>query len=116
MATPLWAIAVCIGGTVVGSFGAIYLKKGSPKFNLNPFQQIKNKELILGCFLYGLATLIFIPTLKYGELSVLYPAVSTSYVFISILSVILLKEKMNTLKWTGIALIMLGVVFIGLAS
>lgn len=116
MATELWAIVVTIAATIIGAFGAVFLKKGSQDFNLNPIKQLKNTKLLLGIFLYGLSTIIFIPLLRYGDLSILYPAVSTSYVFVSILSVKMLNEKMNKLKWIGIALILLGVIFISFAS
>jgi len=66
-------------------------------------------------FAYGLATLIYIPALRGGDLSVLYPIISLSFVAVSLLSVWLLKERMNLLKWIGIVLIIAGVSLIGAA-
>jgi len=116
METHLWAIWLVILGTLIGSFGPILLKKAAHRLKLNIKSIITDKYLIGGVVLYGLATIVFIPALKGGELSVLYPFVALSYVWVSLLSVRFLNEKMNALKWIGILLIILGVTFIGLGA
>ena len=116
MATQLTGVIMVLIGCVVGSFGPILLKKGASEFSLNPFKLIKNFYVIGGIFFYALGTIIFIPALRYGELSVLYPLVGSSYIFVTIYSIFLLREKMNKFKWMGIFLLVLGVVFIGLGS
>ncbi len=114
--TQLWAVALVIFATLIGSIGPILLKKGSGRFSLNPFAQIKNRALIGGIGFYVLSSLLFIPALRGGELSVLYPLVSVSYIWVSLLSVKFLSEKMGSLKWTGILLIIVGVSLIGMGS
>jgi multidrug transporter EmrE-like cation transporter len=109
MTTSLWSIILVIVLTVIGSFGSLFLKLGSKTFSFNPVKLLKNYKLIIGFLLYGIAVPLFIIALKGGELSVLYPLVSLSYIWISIISIKFLGEKMNVLKWTGIAMIILGV-------
>lgn len=116
MATELWAMGLVILGTLIGAFGPILLKKGSNKFNRNIFKQFTNYYMILGFLLYGISTIIFIPALRGGELSVLYPLVALAYVWVCLLSIKFLNEKMNVLKWIGILLIIFGASFIGLGS
>jgi len=116
MATELWAIGLVILGTLIGAFGPILLKKGSSRFNRNIFKQFTNYYMIGGFVLYGISTIIFIPALKGGELSVLYPLVALAYVWVCLLSVKFLNEKMNALKWIGILLIIFGAGFIGIGS
>ena len=116
MATELWAIGLVILATLIGALGPIYMKKGAKKFRLDIKALLHNWELILGIGFYGLSTIAFIPALRGGELSVLYPFVSLSYVWVSLLSIKILNEKMNKFKWLGIALIIIGVSFIGLGS
>jgi len=60
--------------------------------------------------------MIFIPALRGGDLSVLYPFVSLSYIWVMLLSIKMLGEKMTKLKWLGILLIISGVSLIGLGS
>jgi uncharacterized membrane protein len=69
-----------------------------------------------GIGFYGVSTAMFIPALKGGELSVLYPLVALTYVWVSLLSVKFLNEKMNKMKWIGILLILFGVTLIGIGS
>lgn len=114
--TEMWSIGLVIFGTIIGSLGPIMLKKGSGKLNRKITSQLKNKSLILGLIIYITSAIIFIPALKGGELSLLYPLVSLGYVWVSILSMIILKEKMNKIKWLGVLLILVGVTFIGLGS
>lgn len=113
MTTQLWAIGLVIMATLVGAFGPILLKKASSKRLSKISSLITNYHLFGGVALYGIGTLLFIPALKGGELSVLYPFVALAYIWVSLLSVKFLGEKMNKLKWIGIALIIVGVTFIG---
>jgi len=111
-----WAIGLVIIATLVGAFGPILLKKASAKKLSKISSLIKNYHLMGGVALYGLGTLLFIPALKGGDLSILYPFVSLTYIWISLLSVKFLGEKMNLWKWGGVGLIIVGVSFIGIGS
>ena len=116
MVTQLWAIGLVISATLVGAFGPILLKKASEK-KLSKFSSlITNYALMGGVALYGIGTILFIPALKGGDLSILYPFISLTYVWVSLLSVKFLGERMNKLKWLGVFLIILGVSFIGFGS
>jgi uncharacterized membrane protein len=75
-----------------------------------------NHNLVKGIFMYALATVVFVPALKGGELSVLYPLVAVGYIWVCLLSVWLLKERMLWNKWLGIALIIVGVSLIGVGA
>ena len=116
MATQLWAIGLVITATLIGAFGPILLKKASAKRLSKLSSLATNYHLFGGVALYAIGTLLFIPALKGGDLSVLYPFVSLAYIWVSLLSVKFLGEKMDKFKWLGIALIIIGVTFIGLGS
>ncbi len=113
--TALWAIGLTVTATLLGACGALLLKIGAAAFSFHPARLIRNWQLLAGITLYVLATALFIPALKGGELSVLYPLISLSYVWVSLLSVRFLRERMNRWKWTGIIFILLGVSIIGIA-
>jgi len=101
--------------TLVGSCGPIFLKKASNQIKFS-FSALKNKNLLAGVFAYAMGTILFIPALRAGELSVLYPLVGVTYIWVSILSIKFLGEKMNYKKWLGVFLIILGVALIGIGS
>ncbi len=116
MATELWAIGLVILATLIGAFGPILLKKASAKKLSTISSLIKNYYLFAGVSLYALGTILFIPALKGGDLSILYPFVSLSYIWVSLLSVRFLGEKMNKYKWIGVTFIIFGVTLIGIGS
>ena len=116
MKTEIWAILLVILATFVGAFGPIFLKKASARKLSSLSSVMSNYPLFAGLIFYALGTLLFIPALKGGELSVLYPLVSLTYIWVSFLSVRFLGEKMNKFKWIGIGLIIVGVTFIGLGN
>ncbi|MEW6062889.1 MAG: hypothetical protein AB1571_00770 [Nanoarchaeota archaeon] len=111
--TPLISIIIIVIAAAIGSFGALFIKKGSKHFTIKkPF----NKDIVIGVLLYGISTLLFIPALKLGELSVLYPFVATGYIWIIMLSKKYLNESITLTKIISIALIIIGVSFIGFGS
>ena len=116
MAAELWAIGLVISATLVGAFGPILLKKASARKLSKISSLIKNYYLFGGVLLYAIGTMMFISALKGGDLSILYPFVSVTYIWVSLLSVKFLGEKMNKYKWIGITFIILGVTFIGIGS
>jgi drug/metabolite transporter (DMT)-like permease len=120
MASFFLMIIMMIVATMIGSVGSLFLKKGSKNFHLNfkkgIFSFIKgliyNWNIILGISLYGFGTIIFIYLLRNEELSVLYPLTSLSYIFVTVLSFYVLKEKMNFYKIFGIVCIIGGVILV----
>ncbi|MBU0762829.1 MAG: EamA family transporter [Candidatus Altiarchaeota archaeon] len=112
----LWAAALVLGAALIGSFGSLYFKKAADKLHRSPLAIIKNMDLWIGLFIYGTSTILYIIAIKGGELSVLFPLVSTGYIWVCLLSVKYLGEKMNKTKWAGIAAIVFGVILIGLGS
>jgi len=116
MATELWAIALVLFGSFCGSIGAGYFKRCSVDFNLNPLKQIRNKNLIIGVLAYGIGSVFGVLALRGGDLSTIYPFVSSKYVFVCFVSIKFLKESMNKIKWLGILIIIIGTIFIGLSS
>ena len=116
MATKLWAILLILFTTLLTSSAQILYKLGIPalKFDLN--SALTNYYLIGGLLLYGIGALLMIISFRGGEVSVLYPIIATSYIWVSILSIYFLGEKMNTFRWIGVFIIIVGIVSIGYGS
>lgn len=110
----LIGVGLMLTAAFVAAFGALLLKKASGRVTRKVFRNFTNKPLIFGIGLYGAATLISMPAYRFAELSLLYPLIATSYIWTCILSIYFLGEKMNKWKWSGIALIIMGVSFIGI--
>ena len=116
METELWAIILVLIATTLGSLGPLFLKKASSQLTLSIRKIITNVNLILGLSFYAIGTILFIPALKGGDLSVLYPFVALVYVWVPLLSMKFLDEKMNKVKWLGILLILIGITLIGFGA
>jgi|TARA_B100002003_G_C13780058_1_gene386365 multidrug transporter EmrE-like cation transporter len=115
MATSLWAIALAVLVTIIGTFAALFVKFGSKTFSFNPLKLIKNYKLVFGLFLYGLSNILFIFALKGGDLSVLFPILAIGYIWIIPVSAKFLGEKITAIKLIGIAFILVGVSLIGMS-
>ncbi|MCB9358383.1 EamA family transporter [Candidatus Woesearchaeota archaeon] len=111
--TEWWAILLVLMSALCGGIAPIIIKVGTRK----SFRKIKNiflnPALILGIGVYALGTVFFVPALKGGELSVLYPFIATSYIWATFFSWKILKEEINRNKWYGIFFIVLGIALIG---
>jgi uncharacterized membrane protein len=114
--TEAWAIAFVLFAAFLGSFGSLYLKKGSARLSRNMRQAILNPDLFKGIIIYGSSTVFYVIGIKGGELSVLFPLISTGYIWVAFLSMKYFHEAMNRKKWAGIALILVGVSLIGMGS
>ena len=117
MKTKGWAIAVALLCTLLTSMGQIFFKQGSDAFALTMAGTILNTSLVIGMALYGLGALLLIIALKHGELSVLYPLIATSYIWVSLISPHFFPhDTMNPIKWVGIGVIVVGVSMIGIGG
>ena len=79
----------------------------------SPLAMLTNLPLVAGYSLYGISTVLLVLALRDGELSLLYPVISLTFVWVTLLSLTLLKETANPYKLAGIAIIVLGVAVLG---
>lgn len=89
------------------------MKVGMSHFKLDPIALVTNYPLVAGYFLYGLNTVMLVLALKDGELSMLYPIIALTYVWVTLLSYLLLREAPNLYKNLGIGIIVIGVAVLG---
>ena len=68
--------------------------------------------MLLGCLLFGLATVIWFYALSKYDLSRVYPLQSMAYVIGAISGLLLFKETMSTFQWVGLVLIVSGAVLV----
>ena len=108
----VWTFGMVLIATVIGAYGALFLKKGAEKLHRSIHSLLCNWKIFLGILLYGISSIFFIIALKFEKLSILYPITSLGYVWIALLSNKYLKERHNVYKWVGISLIILGVTLV----
>ncbi|MBA7622536.1 4-amino-4-deoxy-L-arabinose-phosphoundecaprenol flippase subunit ArnE [subsurface metagenome] len=112
MNTQPWTIWLVLLCAFLGSLGQLLFKLGSKSISFNVLSWITNWQIMGGMALYGISSILFITALKYGNLSILYPIIATTYVWVAIFSVMFLREPFALTKWIGVALIIGGVISI----
>lgn len=84
-------------------------KLGSESISISLLNCITNLKLIVGMIIYTAGAILFIVALKYGNLSILYPVIVTSFIWVSILSVKILGEPFSPIKWLALVLLIVAV-------
>ena len=108
--TPLMvrSMLLVFGASVVGSFGAVFLKMGALRLNGSVWSFV-NSRLVLGVSLYLASSVIYAMGVRGGQLSVLYPLVSLGYIFTLVWSKLFFNEPITRYKVAGLSLILAGV-------
>jgi len=101
-------------GPVLMLFCAVCLCLGQLVWKLMPEYNLL--YILSGFAIYATGALSMIFAYRYGELSVLQPMNSISYVFSTILAMLILHENITVINIAGIALIISGVIVIGANS
>ena len=112
--TPLSSILLVLFGSVIGSFGAVFLKLGAVR--LTNFWSLLNWRLALGVGLYLGSSVFYGMGIRHGQLSVLFPIVSIGYVWTLLWARIFFKERFTQPKIMGLALVLFGCCLVGLGS
>jgi multidrug transporter EmrE-like cation transporter len=116
------SILLVVLSTFISAAAQVLIKTGANRMAGHPslFTTLLSLVLIPSLFggyaLYAVMTVILVVALRHGELSVLYPIIALSYIWVAILSVIVFHESMNGFKVAGIALIIAGVAVLGRGS
>ena len=124
MKTPVSQMLLVLFASFIGSFGAVFLKSGAGQLRqgwqylfISRKPPFFNWRLASGVALFLISSYFFVLGIRPpGELSVLYPMVSLGYIFTLLWSRIFFKEPLTRVKFFGLFLIVLGVVFVGLGS
>ena len=105
-------MAFVLGGSVIGSFGAVFLKSGALALRRHWSSILFNWRLAVGIGAYMLSSIFFLKGVSNGELSVLYPMVSLGYICTLAWSRLFFQENITKVKLMGVAMILAGIVFL----
>src|SRR6202008_3869729 len=110
-------VALVFGCTLLGAAAQILLKTGANHMaQITLLNVITNWALIGGLSLYCVSTVLLVLALRDGELSLLYPVIALTYVWVTILSVAVFHESMNVFKLAGVTVIVAGVAVLGMGE
>tara|TARA_Y100000310_G_C20689917_1_gene821562 strand:- start:1270 stop:1644 length:375 start_codon:yes stop_codon:yes gene_type:complete len=110
------AILLMLVTTLFTSVAQVLYKIGAASLSFSVSGILFNYYLIGGLALYGVGAVIMIVAFRSADVSLLYPVIATSYIWVSLLSLWLFNETVSVLHWLGIAVIIMGVMFVGFGS
>ena len=100
--------------TLLGATAQLLLKTGANQLvHPNVLAMVTNLTLLSGLSLYGVSTVLLVLALRDGELSLLYPVIALTYVWVTLLSLVVFHDRVNPIKLAGIAIIVVGVAVLG---
>ncbi|MGA2270439.1 MAG: hypothetical protein ABSH44_18345 [Bryobacteraceae bacterium] len=111
-------VLLVFGCTILGAAAQILMKWGANHLAHaglidTVIAVATNLPLMSGYVLYGLSTVLLVLALKDGELSLLYPVIALTYVWVTVLSLVFFHDKANPFKLAGITIIVIGVSVLG---
>jgi len=109
------SILLVFFASVIGSFGAVYLKLGAARLDGSVLSFL-NSRLAIGVALYLGSSVLYALGLRGGQVSVLYPMVALGYIWTILWSKLFFQEALTRNKCVGLGLILLGVLCVGLGS
>jgi multidrug transporter EmrE-like cation transporter len=124
-ANPVYLVLGCTvfaaGAQVLLKFGAMH---PMPAIRLTDLSSVLgflsalfgNWQLLVGYSLHACNAFLLILALRDGELSMLYPIIALTYVWVNLLSMYFFHEHLNLWKSIGILLVIGGVGMLGRAS
>jgi len=110
-------LVVCC--TIIGAAAQVLIKKGAGALGANStmlqtaLAMVLTPALFAGYSMYGISTILLVLALRHGQLSLLYPVFAMTYVWVTILSVVVFHESMNPYKIAGIVTIVAGIAVLG---
>jgi undecaprenyl phosphate-alpha-L-ara4N flippase subunit ArnE len=110
--TKMWAVGLVVLVTLLTSVAQVLYKFGSARLPV----LFTNYHLIIGLCLYAVGAVLLVTAFKGGEVTMLYPVVATSYIWVALMSYYFFSESIGILKIAGIALVIAGIVSVGLGS
>lgn len=114
MKTPVSSMLLVLLASFIGSFGAVFLKAGAGRLHRELRTLLLNWRLAAGVAMFLISSFFFILGVRKGELTILYPMVSLGYIWTLLWSRLFFHEPLTRNKFTGIGLILLGIVMLNL--
>ena len=107
-------LLIFIASVLISSLSQVVLKKSASKKYPSIIAEYLNPQVIFAYALFFIATLVTVYAFRYIPLSFGPVLESLSYIFVGILSVYVLKEKVTKKGLVGMALIIIGVIVFAL--
>ena len=102
-------IGIWLFSVIISSFSQVLLKIAANRTYSSRLREYLNPIVITAYGIFFLSTLLTMYALKFVPLSFSPIIESTSYIFIPLFGVFMLREKITRRRWIGIGIILVGI-------
>jgi uncharacterized membrane protein len=102
---------------LVSSFAQLMFKRSVKRIDTlaHLFGLLRNRGVLLGLLGYGVGFLLYLVALSGGELSLVYPIFASSFIFVTLLSATLLRERITLIRAVGVLLVFAGIAIVAIS-
>ncbi len=115
----LSVVAITIMAAAIVAFAQYLFKKSVPKFDFNAsgiLSLARNRVIVAAGLIYVVGLAFYLVALSSEQLSFVYPAFSSTFIFVMIISHFKLKERIGYARLSGVALIIIGIAIVSLSA
>ncbi len=102
---------------LVSSFAQLMFKRSVKKIDslAHLVGLLRNKGVLLGLLGYFIGFLIYITALSGGALSIVFPIFASSFIFVTLISATVLKERITLIRAAGVLLVFVGITIVAIS-
>ena len=108
-------IFLTLVAALISSYSQLLFKRGLGK-RLNTIAEIigtiTNKTVFIGLVGYVFSLILYLIALSGSQLSIVFPLFASSFIFVTIISAIKLKEPIGMIRALGTLLVFIGIVLV----
>ncbi|WP_157934047.1 SMR family transporter [Microvirga ossetica] len=97
-----------LGTIALLAAGQVLFKLSAGRATLNKWDFLLSPPFIIALFTYGVATLLWVFTLKVWPLTIAYAAQAITIVIVITIGVVVFKESLSTVQYLGVGVIIFG--------
>lgn len=120
-------VGITLAAVVIATVGQLFLRSGMQKIGYIDAQRlgkpvalvtqvVKTPQVVVGLTLFVISAAAWLIVLSRVPISLAYPFVGLTYVLIPLISRFVLGETVPAARWGGVALIVAGIVVVGLTT
>jgi uncharacterized membrane protein len=103
------SIGLIVIAALFASAGQIFYKYAGNRLDGTIISFILNPFVYIDVLFYGMGFVFMLKALLKGEITVIYPIMATSFIWVALLSPLFFADSMSISKWIGIGIIIIGV-------
>ena len=102
---------------LVSSFAQLMFKRSVRKVDslAHLVGLLGNRGVLLGLAAYGVGFLLYITALSGGQLSLVFPIFASSFIFVTLISATVLKERITLMRAAGVLLVFIGITIVAIS-